>query len=126
MAVLCRANFQFSVFEKAFRRYSLPYQAATDQDSLLNRGQTIRLMTVHAAKGLEFKHVFIPGLEKGLFPHSSGEKEEERRLFYVALTRAQEKIFLSFCRYRTAFGAKQINQPSQFLSDIPKNLLKWL
>ncbi len=125
IAVLCRANFQFSVFEEAFRRYSLPYQAAIDQDSLLNGGQIIRLMTVHAAKGLEFKHVFIPGLEKGLFPHSAGDKEEERRLFYVALTRAQEKIFLSFCRYRNSFGSKQINQPSQFLSDIPKNLIKW-
>ncbi|MFH0803505.1 MAG: UvrD-helicase domain-containing protein [Candidatus Tagabacteria bacterium] len=126
IAVLCRANFQFSVFEEAFRRYSLPYQAATDQDSFLNGKQVIRLMTVHAAKGLEFKYVFIPGLEKGLFPHSNGDKEEERRLFYVALTRAQERIFISFCRYRNAFGSKQINQPSQFLSDIPKNLIKWL
>jgi DNA helicase-2/ATP-dependent DNA helicase PcrA len=126
MAVLCRANFQFPAFEEAFHKYSLPYQAAADQDLLSNERQIIRLMTVHSAKGLEFKHIFIPGLEKGLFPHASGDKEEERRLFYVALTRAQEKIFLSFCRYRNSFGSKQINQPSQFLSDIPQNLLKWI
>ncbi len=126
IAVLCRANYQFPVFEKAFHRYSLPYQAGLSQDSFLNGKGVIRLMTVHAAKGLEFKHVFIAGLEKGLFPHFGGEKEEERRLFYVALTRSQEKIFLSFCRYRHSFGSKQINQPSQFLSDIPKNLIKWI
>ncbi len=124
IAVLCRANFQFSPFEKSFREYSLPYQTAADQDDLMNNGKPIRLMTIHAAKGLEFKYVFIPGLEKGLFPHSPNE--EERRLFYVALTRGQKKIFLSWCRFRNSFGAKQINQPSQFLSDIPQNLIKWL
>jgi DNA helicase-2/ATP-dependent DNA helicase PcrA len=124
IAVLCRANFQFPAFEEVFERHSLAYQTAADQDSLLNGGWPIRLMTVHAAKGLEFKYVFVPGLEKGLFPYSSNE--EERRLFYVALTRAQEKIFLSFSRYRTAFGAKQINQPSQFLSDIPQELIHWI
>jgi len=87
-------------------------------------------MTVHAAKGLEFRHVFIPGLEKGLFPWlSAGNQssdEEERRLFYVALTRGQEKIFLSWSRFRAAFGFKQINQPSQFLSDIPQNLIRFI
>lgn len=127
IAVLCRTNFQFRPFEEAFINHSIPYQAAATQDSLSTGDPCpVRLMTVHAAKGLEFENVFIPGLEKGLFPHFGGEKEEERRLFYVALTRAQKKVFLSFCRYRTALGAKQINQPSQFLSDIPKSLLKWL
>lgn len=124
IAVLCRLNSQFPAFEEAFSKNSLPYQSASQQDDLMKEKRPIRLMTVHAAKGLEFKNVFIPGLEKGLFPYSNNE--EERRLFYVALTRSQEKIFLSFCRYRNAFGSKQINQPSQFLSDIPKNLLKWL
>ncbi|RJQ32911.1 ATP-dependent DNA helicase PcrA [Candidatus Parcubacteria bacterium] len=104
------------------------------QDSMDMSGQakkeTIRLMTVHAAKGLEFKNVFIAGLEEGLFPHSgfgdrSGERdEEERRLFYVAVTRAKEKLWLSFSVIRTVFGSKQMNMPSRFLSDIPDHLYK--
>ena len=124
IAILCRANFQFPVIEESILKHSLPYLAISEQDALANTRQPIRLMTVHAAKGLEFKHIFIPGLEKGLFPYSFDE--EERRLFYVALTRGQEKVFLSWSRFRTAFGSKQINQPSQFLSDIPPTLIKWL
>jgi DNA helicase-2/ATP-dependent DNA helicase PcrA len=87
-------------------------------------------MTVHAAKGLEFQHVFIVGLEDGLFPYeredaTESSKEEERRLMYVALTRAQKKIFLSYASYRTIFGSKNATIPSQFLSDIPEALLEW-
>ena len=91
---------------------------------------SVRLMTAHAAKGLEFKNVFIVGLEEGLFPHSGfGDRnkerdEEERRLFYVAVTRAKEKLFLSFSVMRTIYGNKQINMPSRFLSDIPDRLYK--
>jgi DNA helicase-2/ATP-dependent DNA helicase PcrA len=91
---------------------------------------SVRLMTAHSAKGLEFKNVFIVGLEEGLFPHSGfGDRnkerdEEERRLFYVAVTRAKEKLFLSFSVMRTIFGSKQINMPSRFLSDIPDHLYK--
>ena len=88
-------------------------------------------MTVHASKGLEFKFVFVTGLEDGLFPHErqnesqSGEdREEERRLFYVALTRAKEKLFLSFANFRTIFGSRNINAPSEFISDIPADLLE--
>ena len=88
-------------------------------------------MTIHAAKGLEFKYVFIVGLEDGLLPHraSEGQKgdrddEEERRLFYVALTRAKEKLFLSFANFRTIFGSRNINAPSEFLGDIPAGLLE--
>lgn len=125
IAILCRTNFQFFLLEKAFFENSVPFQAGTTQDDFIEEKIPVRLMTVHSAKGLEFDYVFIPGLEKGLFPHFAGDKEEERRLFYVALTRAREKVFLSFCRYRHAFGSKQINQPSQFLSDIPQNLIKW-
>lgn len=113
---------------------------ASDQDSLMiseekkkdkNEEPKIRLMTVHASKGLEFKHVFVTGLEDGLFPHerqnerNSGEdREEERRLFYVAITRAKEKLFLSFANFRTIFGSRNINAPSEFISDIPANLLE--
>lgn len=101
-----------------------------EQDSLDKSRDGIRLMTVHSAKGLEFENVFIVGLEEGLFPHSgfgdSGphRQEEERRLFYVALTRAKEKVFLSFAVSRTIFGGRQMNMPSRFLSDIPGHLMK--
>ena len=114
---------------------------ASDQDSLMitenkkEKKNGVKLMTVHAAKGLEFKYIFVVGLEEGLFPHArSGEgayagsfgdpKEEERRLFYVALTRAKEKLFLSYANSRTIFGSRGINIPSQFISDIPENLLE--
>ena len=88
-------------------------------------------MTVHSSKGLEFKYVFITGLEDGLFPHErKGESktdidnEEERRLFYVALTRAKEKLFLSFANFRTIFGSRQINTSSEFIADIPPDILE--
>lgn len=91
----------------------------------------ITLMTVHAAKGLEFENVFVVGLEEGLFPHSrsmlSGEKEEieeERRLVYVAMTRAKKILTLSWARNRLVFGGRHSSIPSRFLSEIPENLLK--
>jgi len=103
---------------------------ASDQDTLIheNKGKGVRLMTVHASKGLEFKYVFITGLEQDLFPHTrnDGKKkedtEEERRLFYVAITRAREKLFLSYASLRTIFGMKQVNTPSEFIYDIPTHL----
>jgi DNA helicase-2/ATP-dependent DNA helicase PcrA len=112
---------------------------ASDQDSIMigeekkekKEVNAIKLMTVHASKGLEFKCVFVTGMEDGLFPHQrqggseNGEdKEEERRLFYVAITRAKEKLFLSFANFRTIFGSRNINAPSEFLSDIPADLLE--
>ena len=111
---------------------------ASDQDSLMiTREKTkdkqsggVKLMTVHAAKGLEFDYVLITGLENGLFPHQRQneaegfDSEEERRLFYVALTRAKEKLFLSFANFRTIFGSRNINAPSEFISDIPADLLE--
>ncbi|MEK7390917.1 MAG: UvrD-helicase domain-containing protein [Patescibacteria group bacterium] len=88
---------------------------------------TVKLMTVHSAKGLEFDYVFITGLEQDLFPHKKGreaglsqhEAEEERRLFYVALTRARKKIFLTYSQSRTIFGEQEFHSPSEFLYDIP-------
>ncbi len=103
---------------------------ATDQDELKEDRDAVKLMTIHAAKGLEFSHVFITGLEEGLFPHASDEeerdeeKEEERRLFYVALTRARRKLFLSYASVRTIFGSRVINTPSPFILDIPEDLLE--
>lgn len=101
---------------------------SSDQDELKDDENRVRLMTVHAAKGLEFPIVFITGLEEGLFPYDregsgEAEKEEERRLMYVALTRAKEKVYLCYASYRTIFGAKMATLPSPFLSDIPGELL---
>lgn len=103
---------------------------STDQDTLMHNNRGVRLMTVHASKGLEFKHVFITGLEQDLFPHvemnsntrRDSNKEEERRLFYVALTRARQKLFLSYANIRTIYGMKQLNTPSEFIYDIPPKL----
>jgi DNA helicase-2/ATP-dependent DNA helicase PcrA len=88
-------------------------------------------MTMHTAKGLEFDYVFITGMEQDLFPSRRSqdeskdlsEREEERRLFYVALTRAAKKVFLSYASFRTIFGQRQVNIPSEFLSDIDDGLL---
>jgi len=100
----------------------------SDQDNLKEDSNGVRLMTVHAAKGLEFDYVFITGLEADLFPHKGHAKpgeteerdnEEERRLFYVAVTRARIKLYLSYANARTIFGSLQVNAPSEFLSDIP-------
>ncbi len=104
---------------------------ASDQDTLMHKSKGVRLMTVHASKGLEFKYVFITGLEQNLFPHarndskSKEDSEEERRLFYVALTRACKKLFLSYAQLRTIFGSRQINTPSEFISDIPEYLTEF-
>ena len=92
------------------------------------QGPAINLMTLHAAKGLEFPVVFMVGMEEGIFPHSRSARdprqlEEERRLCYVGLTRAKEKVFLSFALRRVIFGSIQVNLPSRFLKEIPGNLL---
>ncbi|MFA6430611.1 MAG: UvrD-helicase domain-containing protein [Candidatus Paceibacterota bacterium] len=105
---------------------------ATDQDSLEKNENAVKLMTVHAAKGLEFDHVFITGLEEDLFPHqpvgkdekTPEEMEEERRLFYVALTRARIKLFLTYAEMRTIYGSQQMNFPSQFFADIDNEFLE--
>jgi len=104
---------------------------ASDQDELQENKPAVKLMTVHAAKGLEFDYVFITGLEDGLFPHerlgnekTDEESEEERRLFYVALTRARKKIFLSYASIRTIFGSRQVNLPSEFFADIDNEHLE--
>jgi DNA helicase-2/ATP-dependent DNA helicase PcrA len=88
-------------------------------------------MTVHASKGLEFDYVFITGLEEDLFPHqrmnsvkNKEDSEEERRLFYVALTRARKKVFLTYANTRTIFGSAQVNTPSQFIGDIEESFIE--
>lgn len=98
-----------------------------EQDNVDKNIEKVSLMTVHASKGLEFDMVFISGLEEGLFPmerNGEGEDdEEERRLFYVALTRARKKVFLSYAGTRMVFGSRDIATPSQFLADISPDLI---
>jgi len=99
---------------------------ATQETEVEDKNSQVVLLTAHAAKGLEFDAVIIAGMEEGLFPHSlsqtPSELEEERRLFYVALTRAREKIALTLAERRTVFGEVSFNDPSRFLSEIPKDL----
>ncbi len=100
------------------------HQSGNDQDA-------IQLMTVHSSKGLEFHSVFLSGLEEGLFPHDNSHNEasgldEERRLMYVALTRAQRRMYLSFTQSRMMHGQTRYNIPSRFLKEIPEKLLKFL
>ncbi|KKP56241.1 MAG: ATP-dependent DNA helicase PcrA [Parcubacteria group bacterium GW2011_GWC1_34_10] len=103
---------------------------ASDQDSDKKEREGVRLMTVHASKGLEFAYIFVTGLEEGLFPHerdenlSEEEAEEERRLFYVAVTRAKKKLFLSYAQTRTIFGSRGVNIPSEFVLEIPDEFLE--
>lgn len=100
----------------------------SDTDEVDTKADVINLMTLHSAKGLEFPIVFMVGMEEGVFPHSRSlfnpkELEEERRLCYVGLTRAKEKVLLSFALRRVRFGSTEANLPSRFLSEIPENLI---
>lgn len=99
-------------------------QAEDGQDAL-------QLMTVHAAKGLEFDAVFITGLEEGLFPHENSAREsdgleEERRLMYVAITRARKRLYLSHAQTRMLHGQSRYNPASRFLEELPEEALKWV
>jgi DNA helicase-2/ATP-dependent DNA helicase PcrA len=99
-----------------------------DQDSYEGEADAVTLITLHAAKGLEFPVVFIAGLEEGLFPHSRAlddekELEEERRLAYVGITRAKRRLFLSHAWRRSTWGMGQASVPSRFLLEIPAELM---
>jgi DNA helicase-2/ATP-dependent DNA helicase PcrA len=101
----------------------------SDPDAV-DGGGVVTLMTLHTAKGLEFPVVFLTGMEDGTFPHmrslnDPAELEEERRLAYVGITRARQRLFLSRAGSRSAFGAPQWNPPSRFLDEIPPELLSW-
>ena len=102
----------------------------TDLDSLEDSGDCVTLMTIHAAKGLEFPLVYVIGLEEGVFPGSSAqfeeeELEEERRLCYVAMTRAKERLTLTNARQRMLYGRTSSNRVSRFLEEIPEENLDW-
>jgi DNA helicase-2/ATP-dependent DNA helicase PcrA len=101
-------------------------------DAQAQAGQeALQLMTVHSAKGLEFDAVFITGLEEGLFPHESSSREldgvdEERRLMYVAITRARKRLYMSFTQQRMLHGQTRYNLKSRFFDELPEEALKWL
>ena len=99
-----------------------------DKPKSSEKPNTVTLMTLHAAKGLEFKMVFLVGMEEGLFPHSqalldSSELEEERRLCYVGITRAKDHLFLTFAKRRLFFGQVTNNSVSRFIYELPKEVL---
>jgi len=100
----------------------------SDLDSVSDKDDAVTMMTLHSAKGLEFPIVFLAGLEEGLFPHSRSlgknqEMEEERRLMYVGITRAEEKLFLTFTKRRLIYGDYKYFTPSRFIDEIPPGLL---
>ena len=101
----------------------------SEQDEVDQSVGAVSLMTAHASKGLEFDAVFITGLEQGLFPWTredeTRDEEEERRLFYVALTRARKRVFLSFASARMKYGSREYSVPSEFLQDIDQRLLQY-
>jgi DNA helicase-2/ATP-dependent DNA helicase PcrA len=110
----------------------LTHAALESGDNQAQEGQdAVQLMTVHSAKGLEFNQVFITGLEDGLFPHENSimEKDgldEERRLMYVAITRARARLYLSFAQTRMLHGQTRYNMKSRFFDELPEVVLKWL
>lgn len=103
----------------------------SDADQLNQELNSVTLMTLHISKGLEYPYVFIVGLEESLFPslrhddNSEEDMEEERRLAYVGMTRARKKLFLTYARTRKIWGQDQVNPPSRFLKEIPKELIQF-
>ena len=116
------SKYDFYPPEEGIERLLEDAALATDQDSLEKKHNAVKLMTIHASKGLEFDYVFIAGLEEGLFPHErmdeTADNEEERRLFYVALTRARKKVFLTHAVIRTIFGSQSMQTVSSFIADV--------
>lgn len=116
--------------EKFLEEVTLLQQNDRIKSSGEDIAEKITLMTVHASKGLEFPVIFIVGMEEGLFPHSRtiinpNELEEERRLCYVATTRAKEHLILTYTKFRNIFGSHSMNLPSRFIGEIPPNLVDY-
>ncbi|MFC0477079.1 DNA helicase PcrA [Robertmurraya beringensis] len=127
-------NFEEGNEDKSLIAFLTDLALVADIDKLDEDGKqvdTVVLMTLHSAKGLEFPVVFLLGLEEGVFPHSrslmeEAEMEEERRLAYVGITRAEEELFITNAQMRTLFGRTNMNPPSRFIGEIPANLLEGL
>jgi DNA helicase II / ATP-dependent DNA helicase PcrA len=114
--------------EATLERFLQEIALVADADTRSDDEGLVTLMTLHNAKGLEYPTVFIAGCEDGVFPHSraidEGGLEEERRLFYVGVTRAMRKLYLTYARRRAVFGAQSYGMPSRFLTEIPGDLLE--
>ena len=113
----------------SLEEFLLEISLISDVEEYKDDPNRVSLMTVHSVKGLEFNHVFVIGMEEGIFPHmnslmESSDVEEERRLMYVAITRAKDDLHLINARRRTLFGKEQINPVSRFLTEIPKELVE--
>ena len=116
------------VGDKGLGTYLQQITLLTDADEKDPNADTVKLMTIHAAKGLEYPVVFVGGLEEGLFPNAMSlntreELEEERRLFYVAITRAKGRLYLTYCNTRYKFGQLVQNEASRFLDEIPTEFI---
>ncbi|MBK8981698.1 MAG: UvrD-helicase domain-containing protein [Ignavibacteria bacterium] len=123
------AEFSDTEDEPTLEMFLQKVSLVADIDNLDNQKNAVTLMTIHSAKGLEFPVVFITGLEEGLFPVSGAtmyedELEEERRLFYVAITRAKSKLYMSFANQRYRFGTPSFQMKSRFLKEIPEDISK--
>lgn len=115
--------------EKGLRSFLEDISLVADIDRYDDVADQVILMTLHSAKGLEFPVVFLIGMEESVFPHARsllepGELEEERRLCYVGVTRARERLYLTHCWKRTLYGVERYNKPSRFLEEIPSHLME--
>ncbi len=115
--------------EEGIEKFLEEISLLQETDKLKEAANRITLMTIHSSKGLEFPVVFIAGMEEGLFPHSRAtlaplELEEERRLCYVAITRAKDRLIMTHTKYRNIFGTTQTNLPSRFIYEMPQDVLK--
>lgn len=122
------AEFQKESDDQSLAAFLETVALVADVDTYDADGNAVALMTLHTAKGLGFPIVFLVGMEEGIFPHSraimdSGEMEEERRLCYVGITRAKERLYLTHSTMRTLYGGTQVCVPSRFLEEIPEELL---
>jgi DNA helicase II / ATP-dependent DNA helicase PcrA len=122
-------EYQATAAEPTLAEFLQQISLFSDQDALADSESRITLMTLHNAKGLEFRAVFLAGMEEGIFPHSRSLEEqsveEERRLAYVGLTRAQERLVLTHSTSRTLWGARGYNLPSRFLDELPQDEIEW-
>jgi DNA helicase-2/ATP-dependent DNA helicase PcrA len=121
-------QFQEENEETSLQEFLANASLASDLDNLQEGQEKVSLMTLHSAKGLEFPIVFLVGLEQGIFPHNRSLNdpialEEERRLCYVGVTRAKEQLFLTYAKERYVWGNKEMKVASQFLQELPPELL---
>ena len=122
-------EFEKEAVDKSLNEFLNSISLSSDTDQLEETNDMVTLMTLHSAKGLEYPVVFLVGMEEGIFPgyksmDNPADIEEERRLFYVGITRAKQDLFLTFAKRRTIFGSTSYNPPSRFLKEIPKDLLE--